>query len=353
MASAPNRALAKLSANNTPNPVPPDEVLFGRSPVMQEIRSRVMKACKANVPVLLFGECGTGKEALSHWIHANSNYAEGAFVKVNCAAIPGTLLESELFGYEKGAFTGAHHSKPGRVEMADRGTLFLDEIADLSLGLQSKVLHFLQDGGFCRLGAQSGRTVNARLICATNKDLEAEMARGNFRSDLFYRINVMGFRLPSLRERRVDIPVLAEFFREHHEHQFAKAPTPFPAGMLDYLQSLDWPGNVRELSNTVARFVLIGADTAAAFQPPKKLSAQINEHLIGPEGLQLKHLAKSAIRELEHNVILEALRAHQWNRRKTAQSLKISYRSLIYKIQNAGLLSRRTQPPSSARRLPN
>lgn len=350
MASAANRALVKLSAKERLNPVPPDEVLFGRSPLMQEIRNRALKACRADVPVLLCGEGGTGKEALGNWIHANSGCAEGAFVKVSCAAIPGALLESELFGYEKGAFTGAYQSKPGRVEMADQGTLFLDEIADLSLHLQSKVLHFLQDGGFCRLGAHISRTVKARLICATNKNLETEMARGNFRSDLFYRINVVRFRVPSLRERPMDIPVLAEFFRDHHERQFGKAPIPFPAGMVDYLQNLDWPGNVRELSNSVARFVLVGAETAAAFQPPKRPSVQVNERLIGTDGLPLKHLAKKAIREMEYTVILEALRAHQWNRRRTAQSLKISYRSLIYKIQDAGLVSRRNPPSTSTRR---
>src|SRR5271168_5096335 len=228
MASAPTQVLPKLIGTDRLNPVPPNDVLFGNSRVMQEIRSRATKVCKANVPVLLCGEGGTGKEALGHWIHANSAHAGGAFVKVNCAAIPGMLLESELFGYEKGAFTGAQQSKPGRVELADQGTLFLDEIADLSLSLQSKVLHFLQDGSFCRLGAQAGRTVNARLICATNKDLETEMALGSLRSDLFYRINVVCLRVPSLRERRVDIPVLAEFFRVHHAREFEKDAALFP-----------------------------------------------------------------------------------------------------------------------------
>jgi two-component system, NtrC family, response regulator AtoC len=346
MASAPTQALARSSANDRLNPMPPDDVLFGKSSAMQEIWNRAVKVCKANIPVLLCGEGGTGKEALGRWIHANSACADGAFVKVNCAAIPGTLLESELFGYEKGAFTGAHQSKPGRVEVADQGTLFLDEIADLSPGLQSKVLHFLQDGSFCRLGAQVGRTVNARLICATNKDLEAEMAVGRFREDLFYRINVVRFRVPSLRDRRMDIPILAEFFREHHARQFGKAAEPFPAGMLEYLQNLNWPGNVRELSNGIARYVLIGAEAAVAFEPAKKSGIPANERLMGAEGLQLKHLAKNAIREMERNVILEALREHQWNRRKTAQALKISYRSLIYKIHDAGLVSRKA-PPST------
>jgi two-component system, NtrC family, response regulator AtoC len=353
MASAPTQILAKANGTDRLNPVPPNDVLFGTSPVMQEIRCRATKVSKANVPVLLCGEGGTGKEALAHWIHANSNYADGAFVKVNCAAIPGMLLESELFGYEKGAFTGADQNKPGRVEMADQGTLFLDEIADLSLSLQSKLLHFLQDGGFCRLGAQAGRTVNARLICATNKELETEMGLGNFRSDLFYRINVVRLRVPSLRERRVDIPVLAEFFREHHARQFGKAAAPFPAGMLDYLQNLAWPGNVRELSNGVARYVLIGAEALAAFEQPKRTPGTPNERPIAKQGLKLKHLAKDAIREMERNVILEALRAHQWNRRKTADALKISYRSLIYKIHDAGLVSGKAPSSKRSIQIPN
>ncbi len=151
---------------------------------MREIQRRLAKICASGIPVLLCGEGGTGKETLGRWIHLNSECASGVFAKVNCAAIPGTLLESELFGYEKGAFTGATQCKPGRVELADKGTLFLDEIADLPMGLQSKILHFLQDGTFCRLGAQADRRVEARLICATNRDLEAEMSSGNFRQDL-------------------------------------------------------------------------------------------------------------------------------------------------------------------------
>jgi len=343
-------AAVKAKDNGGVRPVPTDDVLFGKSTAMQEIRVRATKVCRTNVPVLLCGEGGTGKETLAQWMHANSGCATGAFVKVNCAAIPNELLESELFGYERGAFTGANQSKPGRVELADRGTLFLDEIADLSLRLQSKILHFLQDGSYCRLGGEAGRTVNARVICASNKDLGAEMELGRFRSDLFYRINVVGFRMPSLRERRADIPVLAEYFREHHAHQFGKAAEPFPPGMLDYLQNLDWPGNVRELSNGIARFVLIGKEATSAMQQTTKPSLASNAPMNGAESIQLKHLAKDAIREMERNVILEALRAHQWNRRKTAQALKISYRSLIYKIHEAGLVSRKASPTDQAGR---
>src|SRR5712692_11852051 len=192
--------------------LPPDEVVFGSSTKMMELQQRAAKVCGTSVPVLLHGDGGTGKEVLARWIHKQSPACNGEFVKVNCAAIPGTLLESELFGYEKGAFTGAYISKPGRVELAHNGTLLLNEIADIDLGLQSKLLQFLQDGRFSRIGDQAERGVETRLICATNKDLEHEIEAGRFRADLYYRINVVRLRLPRLRERREDIPLLAEYF---------------------------------------------------------------------------------------------------------------------------------------------
>lgn len=235
------------------NPVPPEDVLFGSTPAMAEIRSQAHRISRTNVPILMTGEGGTGKEAIARWIHVNSEYSTGEFVKVNCAAIPGTLLESELFGYEKGAFTGANLSKPGRVELAHRGTLFLDEIADLDLHLQSKLLHFLQDGTFSRIGDNMERKIDARLLCATNKDLQKETSAGRFRQDLYYRIHVFRLNLPLLRQRRDDVPILAEFFRLHYQKQFGMKAEPFPAEMLDYLKNLQWPGNIRELSNVVAR----------------------------------------------------------------------------------------------------
>jgi two-component system, NtrC family, response regulator AtoC len=323
------------------NPTPPDLILFGHSSAMAEVRSRAEKICRTNIPILLCGEGGTGKEALARWVHANSEYGMGEFVKVNCAAIPGPLLESELFGYEKGAFTGANQSKPGRVEMAHRGTLFLDEIADLDLNLQSKLLHFLQDGTFSRIGDHSERKVDARLLCATNKDLDQETAAGRFRQDLFYRIHVFRLKLPPLRERREDIPMLAEFFRRHYEIQFGMKSEPFPPEMLEYLQNLNWNGNVRELSNGIARYVLIGPEADLKEDQTQRRKPLSRNRSADGGVVPLKNLAKEAIKEMERNVILEALRANQWNRRKTAQSLKISYRALIYKIQDAGLVSRR------------
>jgi len=320
----------------------PDEVLFGRASSMLEIRIRAEKICRTNVPVMLSGEGGTGKEALARWIHAKSEYAHGEFVKVNCAAIPGTLLESELFGYEKGAFTGANSVKPGRVERAHGGTLFLDEIADLDWNLQSKLLHFLQDGTFSRIGDQVERKVDCRLICATNRDLEKETAEGRFRQDLLYRIQVFRLKMPPLRERQEDIPNLAEHFRLQFEKQFELKSSVFPPEMLVYLKSLPWTGNIRELSNGVARYVLLGPEASVHLEPPRKREQSIlNGAPSSEKPVTLKRIAKDVIQEMEKKVILESLRANQWNRRKTAQALKISYRALIYKIRDAGLISRR------------
>jgi two-component system, NtrC family, response regulator AtoC len=320
--------------------LPPDDVLFGRSVAMMDVRKRAAKLSNINVPVLLSGDGGTGKEAVARWIHLHSANASGLFVKVNCAAIPGALLESELFGYEQGAFTGALIAKPGRVELAQKGTLFLDEIADLDYGLQSKLLQFLQDGRFSRIGGVEETLVETRLICATNKDLQLEIDAGTFRADLYYRISTIQIRLPRLRERSEDIPVLAEYFMTQFQERFAKPAEPLSKALLQYMQNLDWPGNIRELSNDIARHVLVGAEFDVAPEPLAKSrrSASANSNTTG--NVPLKQLAKEAVRDRERTFILEALQANQWNRRKTAESLKISYRTLMYKIRNAGLTSR-------------
>ncbi len=328
--------------------LPPDDVLFGRSAAMMDVRNRAAKLSNINVPVLLSGDGGTGKEAVARWIHLHSANASGLFVKVNCAAIPGALLESELFGYEKGAFTGAHISKPGRVELAQNGTLFLDEIADLDFSLQSKLLQFLQDGRFSRIGGTEEKLVETRLICATNKHLQLEINAGTFRADLYYRISVVQMRLPRLRERSEDIPVLAEYFRTQFQERFAKPAEPLSKALLQYMQNLDWPGNIRELSNGIARHVLVGAEPNIVPEPAiLRRSASGNSN--SAANVPLKQLAKEAVRDRERAFILEALQANQWNRRKTAASLKISYRTLIYKIRDAGLTSRSSHPASVPR----
>src|ERR1700678_876390 len=219
---------------------PPDSIVFGKSEAMQSLRSRMDKVASANVPVLINGESGTGKDIVARMIHAASPWKTGPWVKVNCPAIPGTLLESELFGYEKGAFTGAFGTKPGRVEMAHRGTLFLDEISELDMSLQSKLLQLLQDGQFCRIGAQEDKKVEVRVVCATNRKLEDEIASGTFRADLFYRINVVNLRMPSLRERATDIPDLVAYFLEYYNRKFNSRAKPLSSDLMNMFRKYRW-----------------------------------------------------------------------------------------------------------------
>lgn len=321
--------------------LPPDEVLFGRSPAMEHVRQKALKICRTNVPVLLLGDGGTGKEVLARWLHANSPFASGEFVKVNCAAIPGSLLESELFGHERGAFTGAQAAKPGRVERAHLGTLFLDEVGDLDFGLQSKLLHFLQDGYFSRLGDQIERTVETRVICATSRSIEDEIAAGRFRADFYYRINVLKIVMPRLADRRGDIPQLAEYFRKLHSQVFEKDCEPFGPEILSYLENVPWQGNLRELSNCIARYIVVGPEALVDRTAARARTVARTNRNDAQGPVPLKKITKEAIREMERNAIIEALRANHWNRRKAAQELKISYRALIYKIRDAGLIVKR------------
>ena len=311
---------------------------------MQAVRQRVERAAGLNVPILVLGESGTGKEVLARFIHERSPWNQGPFVKVNCPAIPGTLIESELFGFQKGAFTGAHAAKPGRMEMALGGTLFLDEIAELDSSLQAKLLHVLQDGNFTRIGEHEERRMDARVICATNRLLHKEIANGGFRADLFYRINVITITLPSLRDRREDIPYLVEYLRTQFNRRFQKEAPLVSSESLHLLQHRDWPGNIRELENCMARYVILGSEEAfhsdrdrSTEKKPLAISYELNE-----EGnIPLKRIAQQVTRRMEHDVILKVLQANHWNRRKTAEILKISYRALLYKVRQAGLPAKR------------
>jgi two-component system response regulator AtoC len=321
---------------------PPEAVVFGKSEAMQAVRERLTKVAAANVPVLIQGESGTGKDIIARMVHTLSPWKTGPFVKVNCPAIPGTLLESELFGYERGAFTGAYGSKPGRVEMAHRGTLFLDEISELDPALQSKLLQLLQDGQFCRIGAQEDKKVEVRIVCATNRNLEVEIESGTFRQDLFYRINVVNLHLPPLRERRGDVEELVNYFLEYYNRKYNCRARALSGETMGVLQKYHWPGNIRELENLIKRYVILGNEEVIATD----LVAKEPEYM-GPEidydgPISLKKLTRQAVRQLERKVILKVLQMHHWNRKQAARTLGISYRALLYKIREAGLPPNRT-----------
>ena len=324
--------------------IPPESVVFGTSGPMHALRDRLAKVAGANVPVLIHGESGTGKDIIARMVHALSPWKSGPFVKVNCPAIPGTLLESELFGYERGAFTGAYGSKPGRVEMAHRGSLFLDEISELDMSLQSKLLQLLQDGQFCRIGAQADKKVEVRIVCATNRRLEVEIENGTFRQDLFYRINVVNLHMPPLRERRGDIAGLVNYFLEYYNRKYNCKARPLSPELMEVLLKYHWPGNIRELENLIKRYVILGTeDVISGDLKPREddlLSPDIN--FDGP--ISLKKLTRQATRALERKIILKVLHNHHWNRKQAAKTLNISYRALLYKIRDAGL------PPNRMRR---
>lgn len=309
---------------------------------MAAIRRVVDALAAANAPVLVQGETGSGKEVLAKEIHCRSSRAQGPFVKVSCPAIPASLLESELFGYEKGAFTGAHTSKPGRVELADQGTLFLDEIAELDIALQAKLLHLLQDGKFSRVGDREERQVDVHFISATNRDLESETASGRFRQDLFFRINVINIQMPALRQRREDIPFLVDYFLRLYNARYARSISPPSSNVMQLLEQHAWPGNIRELENVIKRYVILGAEdalmSALVPRPERTWVRELPETGVLP----LKQVTKQALREVERVAILNALQATRWNRRKAAKLLQISYRALLYKIKDCGLPSKRS-----------
>src|SRR5258708_4475825 len=289
--------------------MPHEVIVFGRTEGMRAVRERLTKLAGANVPVLIQGESGTGKDIIARMIHAASPWCSGSGVKVNCTGIPGTLLESERFGYEKGAFTGAYGMKPGRVEMAHRGTLFLDEISELDMSLQSKLLQLLQDGQFCRIGAQADKKVEVRIVCATNRKLEEEIENGTFRQDLFYRINVVNLFMPPLRERRSDIVGLASYFLHYYNRKYNCKARPLSSELVEVLQKYHWPRNIREWENLIKRYVILGSEEVISsdLQPRDAdlLGAEIN--FDGP--ISLKKVTRQATRALERKIILKVLQS--------------------------------------------
>jgi len=318
--------------------IPPEDVIFGSSVQLAGLRERFDRIAESDFAVLIQGESGTGKDVVARLIHLRSPRKTGSFVKIDCPAIPATLIESELFGYEAGAFTGATNAKPGRVELANRGTLFLDEVADMHPSLQAKLLHLLQDGNVCRIGGMDEKKIEVRLICASGRDLEGEIATGNFRQDLFYRINVLNVQLPPLRDRRQDIPALVDYFLRRYTALYNSGKREVSRELVSVLMQHDWPGNVRELENVVKRLVVFGNEDGIK----KELLSNGRPRLLVPgvapaPGLSLKEATKQATIAVERDIILRSLRANNWNRKKTARELRISYRALLYKMRNAGI----------------
>jgi two-component system response regulator AtoC len=336
------------------------DLLFRNSERMRAVENIVRRAADTNATILLQGESGTGKEMVAKAIHYISERRDRPFLKVNCASLPGELLESELFGHEKGAFTGAHRRKPGKFELAHRGTFLLDEIGETPLGLQAKLLHVLQDGTFFRVGGSEVIATDVRLVAASNRDLAAIMAGGLFREDLYYRLNVVTIAVPPLRERREEIPGLVAHFLKKFCRQYDRETPRIAPETMRLLQEYAWPGNVRELENMIKRLVVLQNDALLQEEialrrgragrvppplprqwvgaPPGDIPSAGSTEPTNPEAsLGLKEIAKRAAMEAEKAVLKDVLDRVRWNRAEAARLLKISYKALLYKIAAAGL----------------
>lgn len=325
------------------------DVLFGVTPDMQRIRSTVERVAGVRVPVLLEGESGSGKEVLANYLHQISPWSERPLVKVNCAAIPGSLLESELFGYEKGSFTGAYNSRAGKFEQANDGSMVLDEIADIDSGLQAKLLQVLQDGRYSRLGDLEERRCDVRILCITNRDIQAEIQSGRFREDLYYRINVVNIQMPPLRSRIADLPILVDWFLQAYSRQFGRHVPALPPEVMERFRVHKWPGNIRELENYVKRYVILGSVDGIFTELSERGAGALAEGfpLELPQDFALKKFSRAAAQRAERYLILEALKETRWNRRRAAKLLCISYRALLYKMQDAGVPSKKQARHSS------
>jgi two-component system, NtrC family, response regulator AtoC len=321
------------------------------SPKMQKVKDLVDQVAETDVSVLIEGESGTGKELVARSLHYKSRFGDKPFVKVNCAALPHELLESELFGYERGAFTGAYRSKPGKFELANNGTVFLDEIAEMDLGIQSKLLQVLQEGSFSRLGGKQDVQVNVRVIAATNRDLKKAVEQGSFREDIYYRLNVVNIHIPPLTERKEDITYLFEYFLDTYNEKYGKNIQVNKEDFYPLLLSYLWPGNVRELKNQVKRLVILGnidemvhylkgGGTLSMDKRPQDVRDRSLEMVIPEDTTEitpLKMAAKEAMLKAEREMILRALRETNWNKKKAAQILQVSYKALLYKIKECGI----------------
>jgi two-component system response regulator AtoC len=317
---------------------------------MQKMKELVDQVAETDVSVLIEGESGTGKELVARALHYQSSLRDKPFVKVNCAALPRELLESELFGYERGAFTGAYKAKAGKFELANNGTIFLDEIGEMDLSIQSKLLQVLQEGTFSRLGGKQDVKVNVRIIAATNRDLRKAVGEGIFREDIYYRLNEVNITIPSLCEREEDITYLFEYFLEVYNEKYGKSHQVDKETLYPLLVSYPWPGNVRELKNQVKRLVILGdigdmmnylkdGKAHRSHEGPSKGngSGMLEIDQGEPEIIPLKLAAKEASVKAERDMILKALRGTNWNKKRAAHLLQISYKALLYKIKECGI----------------
>ena len=330
------------------------------SPAMTAVRDMVAKVATTSAAVLLTGESGVGKEVVARAIHRASPRSANQFVKVNCAALPGELLESELFGHQRGAFTGAHRDKPGKFELAEKGTILLDEIGEVPLRLQAKLLHVLQDGEFARVGGERILHTDVRVLAATNRDLSAEIRAGRFREDLYYRLNVIEIRIPPLRERRDEIPALIDYFLKTANAAYRRT-VDIPPSTRRLLLEHSWPGNIRQLENVIKRVVVLGSaagvyeELAASAKPSGTTTVVPASPVIDASGqLDLKSIARRAARDAERIAIADMLQRTRWNRAKAARLLGISYKALLYKIVDCGLATKdEVEVPAPAEATPS
>jgi len=312
---------------------------------MKEIDEVLQQVAETDVTVLILGESGVGKEIVARRVHSLSERREAPYVKVNCAALPHELLESELFGYEKGAFTGATKSKPGKFELASQGTIFLDEIGEMDLGTQAKLLQVLQDNEFSRLGGTQNIRVDVRVLTATNKNLENMVANQQFREDLYYRLNVINVLVPPLRERKEEIPVFCDSFTKKYARQFNKKVFRLPESLMEAFQRHDWPGNVRELENMIKRYVVLRDEkiiynelaTASRMPGDSEVSLDVEDLFQNGDTIPLKEIDKQVAQKAERLLIAKVLQHTRGNKRKAAEVLDISYKALLYKIKECGL----------------
>jgi transcriptional regulator with PAS, ATPase and Fis domain len=303
---------------------------------MVKIRSIVDDVATTDIAVLIRGENGTGKDLVAQTIHLKSDRCQKPFIKVNCATIPRNLLESELFGFERGAFTGAHRKKPGKFELANGGTILLNDIGEVDVSAQAKLLQILQDGEFFRLGGERLISVNTRFLATTRDHLEQSMLEGHFRQDLFYRINVMTITVPPLRDRREQIVPLSQYYFEFYKTKYGKPVHPLSLKTLGAFKNYPWPGNLVELENTVKRIVLLGEEETVVQELLKnntQRDSRSGQQLKERDSLNLKKIGKKAAEIAERKMIQTTLQETHWNRKDAAKLLQVSYKALLNKIQ--------------------